>query len=102
MAKDEEKRSKTNENGLKRVKIHKKTKMNDLYLKYNIQLHFIPLRSTTRAKQINHCKRHQLNVTKSTTPRVTRQLVFFNSRIIKIVPYKYGYKQVRSKMFFKK
>ena len=50
--------------------------MNDLYLKYNIQLHFIPLRSTTRAKQINHCKRHQLNVTKSTTPRVTRQLVF--------------------------
>ena len=74
--------------------------MNDLYLKYNIQLHFIPLRSTTRAKQINHCKRHQLNVTKSTTPRVTRQLL--NSRIIKIVPCKYGYKPVRSKMFFKK
>ena len=69
--------------------------MNDLYMKYNIQLHFIPLRSTTRAKQINHCKRHQLNVTKSTTPRVTRQLVFLNSRIIK-----YGYKQVRSEMFF--
>lgn len=64
-------------------------------MKYNIQLHFIPLRSTTRAKQINHCKRHQLNVTKSTTPRVTRQLVFLNSRIIK-----YGYKQVRSSQYF--
>ena len=54
-----------------------------IYVKYNIQLHFIPLRRTTRAKQINHCKRHQLNVSKSTTPQVTRQVIqVLNSRTI--------------------
>ena len=65
-----------------------------IYMKYNTLLHFIPLRRTTRAKQINHCKRHQLNVSKSTTPRVTRQLIrVSNSRFI---PSQNAYKHEQS------